>query len=169
MTVPTDTAETMQLAGHLALLQSVITSSVDGRPDERALNAAADLAERTGEGNAYGLWFGPFSVDLFRMDSLLEVGDYQSVADVAQGVDPRGHAPLRQAYFWSHYGRALARVRGRRDDAVRALRRAETISPRLIQRDQSARDVLAELLTHAKRDAAGRELRGMAYRAGLPV
>jgi hypothetical protein len=28
--------------------------------------------------------------------------------------------------------------------------------------------VLAELLTHSRRDAVGRELRGMAYRAGLP-
>lgn len=38
-----------------------------------------------------------------------------------------------------------------------------------LQRDPFARDVIAELLTHARRDAVGRELRGMAYRAGLPV
>jgi hypothetical protein len=31
------------------------------------------------------------------------------------------------------------------------------------------RSVLAELVGRAKRDAVGRELRGIAYRAGLPV
>jgi hypothetical protein len=36
-------------------------------------------------------------------------------------------------------------------------------------RNPFVRDVLAELLVRARRDAVGRELRGMAYRAGLPV
>jgi hypothetical protein len=66
-------------------------------------------------------------------------------------------------------GRALARVRGRYDDAVLAFRRAETIHPHRVQRDSFAREVLAELLVPSRRDAIGRELRGMAYRAGLPL
>ncbi|MGQ0778705.1 MAG: hypothetical protein ACT4NY_30545 [Pseudonocardiales bacterium] len=40
----------------------------------------------------------------------------------------------RQAVYWADYGRALARLRGRRDDAVRALRTAELISPARVQR-----------------------------------
>lgn len=51
-----------------------------------------------------------------------------------------------------------ARTMGRR---VRQIRQAE--------RDALVRDVLAEMLTHTRRDAVGRELRGMAYRAGLPA
>jgi hypothetical protein len=66
-------------------------------------------------------------------------------------------------------GRALARVRARHDDAVLAFRRAESISPHHVHRSPLAREVLAELLTRARRDAVGRELRGMAYRAGLSV
>ncbi len=67
------------------------------------------------------------------------------------------------------YGRALARIGGHQDDAVRALRRAERISPARVQRHPFTRDVIAELLARSRRDAADRELRGMAYRAGLPV
>ncbi|MGH3845309.1 MAG: hypothetical protein ACRDS0_28350 [Pseudonocardiaceae bacterium] len=52
---------------------------------------------------------------------------------------------------------------------MRALRQAELIVPHRVQRDPFARDVLAELLARSRRDAVGRELRGMAYRAGLPV
>ena len=72
--------------------------------------------------------------------------------------------------YWVDYGRALARVRGRHDDAVLALRRAERISPRRVHRNPYAREVLTGLLTRSDRDSpAGRELRRMAYRAGLPV
>ncbi|MBV9162019.1 MAG: hypothetical protein JO309_16025 [Pseudonocardiales bacterium] len=46
---------------------------------------------------------------------------------------------------------------------------AEKISPRRVHRNPPAREVLADLLARARRDAVGRELRGMAYRAGLPV
>jgi hypothetical protein len=52
---------------------------------------------------------------------------------------------------------------------VLALRRAEKLSPLHVARNPFVRDVLGELLTRANRDAIGRELRGLAYRAGLPV
>ncbi|MBV8995592.1 MAG: XRE family transcriptional regulator, partial [Pseudonocardiales bacterium] len=71
--------------------------------------------------------------------------------------------------YWIDYGRALARLRGRHDDAVVALRRAEEVSPLHTLRNPFVRDVIAELLVRARRDAVGRELRGLAYRAGLPV
>jgi hypothetical protein len=74
--------------------------------------------------------------------------------------------PLGQAGYWVTYGRALAlaRVRGRRDDAVAALRRAEEISPYRLYRDFFA----TELIARSREDSLGRELRGMAHRAGLP-
>jgi hypothetical protein len=51
-----------------------------------------------------------------------------------------------------------------------ALRRAELIHPQKVHRDLMVRDVIAELVARARRDSPlGRELRGMAYRAGLPV
>lgn len=171
LTVPKNTPESTQLAGMLALSHALIAAA-DSRPGDMAapLREAAELAEHTGEGTAYWLGFGPTNVGQWHMYTAREAGDHKQAAAIAAGLQPQAH-PLRlnQADYWADHGRSLARLPGRRDDAVRALRRAERISPRRIQRDQFARDTLSELLTHTHPDAVRRELRGMAYRAGLPV
>jgi hypothetical protein len=114
--------------------------------------------------------FGPTNVGLWRLNALLEIGDYERAADIAEHLNPEVHPNRsRQASYWMDYGRALAHMRGRQGDAVMALRRAEAISPLHTVRNPFVREVLAELLSRSRRDAAGRELRGMAYRAGLPV
>ncbi|MGB6164960.1 MAG: helix-turn-helix transcriptional regulator [Pseudonocardiaceae bacterium] len=159
-----------ELAGMLALSTS-LTAAADKRPTdaEAALDYAADLAERTGEGNRFSLSFGPTNVTLWRTAAVLEAKDYERAVTLAETVTPgRIQASARRAAYWMDYGRALARVR-RRDDAVLALRRAERISPDEVQRHPFVREVLGELLAKSRRDASGRELRGMAYRAGLPV
>jgi transcriptional regulator with XRE-family HTH domain len=164
---PGDDAE---LAGMLALSTS-LTAAAEKRPAdvEAALDYAADLAERTGEGNRFSLSFGPTNVTLWRIAAALEAGDYERTVALAETVTPeRIQASSRRAPYWMNYGRALARVR-RRDDSVLALRRAETISPEEVQRNPFVREVLGELLARSRRDVSGRELRGMAYRAGLPV
>ncbi|MGH8965903.1 MAG: XRE family transcriptional regulator, partial [Actinomycetes bacterium] len=171
--MPTNTPEHLQLTGHLALRGSMVAAH-DKSPAEvdTALTYAAELAQRTGEGNAFGLGFGPVNVGLYQMAGLVTVGDHERAVSIAEGLNPQ--APTnrsQQAAYWGDYGRALARVRGRRDDAVMALRRAESISPHRVLRDPITREVIAVLLAHSRRrdDALGRELRGMAYRAGLPV
>jgi hypothetical protein len=171
VTMPTSTPETMQLAGFLSLRRSVVAAADRRTSDVDApLDYAGELAERTGEGNAYGLGFGPINVDLYRISGLLEVGDHERVVSIAEGMNPQAHANRsRQVAYWADYGQALARLRGRHEDAVRALRRAELISPHRIQRNPIVREVLGELLIRSRHDAVGRELRGMAYRAGLPI
>ncbi|MGH3697634.1 MAG: helix-turn-helix domain-containing protein [Pseudonocardiaceae bacterium] len=171
VTVPTDTPQAMQLAGFLALRRSVVAAADRRISDVGApLDHAGELAQRTGEGNAYGLGFGPINVDLYRISGLLEVGDHEEVVRIAEGMNPQRHANRsRQVAYWADYGQALARLRGRHEDAVWALRRAELISPHRIQRNPIVREVLGELLTRTRRDSpAGVELRRMAYRAGLP-
>jgi transcriptional regulator with XRE-family HTH domain len=171
VTVPTSSAESMQLAGFLALRGSVVAAA-DGRLGDvdAALGYATDLANRTGEGNAYGLGFGPIKVGLYRMSGLLEVGDHERAAGVAESLDPQAHVnPSGRAAYWADYGRALARIRGRDGDAVAALRKAELISPHRIQRGPAIRELLTELVMRSRQDAVGRELRGMAYRAGLGI
>jgi transcriptional regulator with XRE-family HTH domain len=169
--VPTTTGIAEQLDGMLALSRSLVAAS-DNRPGDvtAPLEHASDLAQRTGQGNAYWLGFGPTNVEVWRMAVALEARDYPLTAGIAEGLRPEllPNASRRAAY-WTDYGRALARRRGRQDDAVRALRRAERISPARVQRHPFVREVLAELLARSRRDAVGRELRGMAYRAGLPV
>ncbi|MGH3934078.1 MAG: helix-turn-helix domain-containing protein [Pseudonocardiaceae bacterium] len=169
-TVPTDTSDRLQLDGMLALSRSLVAAA-DGRPrDMQApLDHATQLAARTGQGNAFRMGFGPVNVGLWRMAGALEADDPDTAIQVAERLNPKEHPSReRQATFWMDYGRALARIR-RRNDAVAALRTAEELFPMRVLRNPFARDVLAELLTHARRDAVGRELRGMVYRAGLPV
>jgi transcriptional regulator with XRE-family HTH domain len=170
VTVPTNTPESMQLAGMLALSQSLVAAA-DSRPGDIAapLEMATELAERTGEGNAYWMGFGPTNAGFWRMNVALEAGDHQRAVTIAEGLHPQAH-PFRgcQAMYWVDYGRSLARVRGRHDDAVRAFRRAERISPRRVYRNPYAREVLAKLASRARHDTVGEKLREMAIRAGLP-
>jgi hypothetical protein len=104
------------------------------------------------------------------MSVALEAGEHSEAAQIAQTINPDAlPSPTRVSAYYREYGRALARLPKHRDEAVMMLRRAEQISPARIRRHPFTRSVLAELLVRAKRDAVGRELRGMAYRAGLPV
>ncbi|MGH4014349.1 MAG: helix-turn-helix domain-containing protein [Pseudonocardiaceae bacterium] len=171
VTVPTNSSESMQLAGMLALSRSLVAAAKRQPADvEAALDYAGELAERTGQGNAYLMGFGPTNVGLWQMAASLEVGDHEHVIAIAERLNPREHPSReRQATYWMDYGRAQAHLRGRRDGAVRALRTAEELFPMRVLRNPFAREAIAVLLPGAKRDAVGRELRGMAYRAGLPV
>ncbi|MGH3771863.1 MAG: XRE family transcriptional regulator, partial [Pseudonocardiaceae bacterium] len=105
------------------------------------------------------------------MATVLEAGDHPRAVAIAESLRPELHPNLsRRSMYWTDYGRALARVRGRDDEAVIAFRRAEKISPGKVLRNPFARDLIGELVARRpRRDAVGRELRGMAYRAGLPV
>jgi transcriptional regulator with XRE-family HTH domain len=171
VTVPTTSQDETELAGMLALCRSLVAAA-DQRPAdvEAALDEAADLAEHTGEGNAYWLGFGPTNVGLWSMSVALEAGDHDRAVTIAEKLDPQMHPHRsRQAAYWLDYGRALARIRGRRYDAVMALRRGEMLSPLHAVRNPFVRDVLVELIIRARLEAVGGELGGMAKRAGLEV
>ncbi|MBB5153115.1 XRE family transcriptional regulator [Saccharopolyspora phatthalungensis] len=167
---PTNT-EDKQMAGSLALASALISAARKDHADRSAaLEHAAELAEQTGETNMLGYGFGPSNVAVWRMQGALEAGDYAEAAEIAETVNPDAlTVRARQAVYWRETGRALARLPKRRDGAVIMLRRAEHISPEHVHRHPFTRSTLVELLALAKRDAVGRELRGMAYRAGLHV
>jgi hypothetical protein len=163
--------ESLQVSGSMMLARSWVASVADQRADATAaLDAATELAHRTGQGNAFGLAFGPIEVAMWRVLALIEVGDHEQAVAVAETMNRDAH-PLRsrQANAWVTYARALAGVRGRHKDAVTALKRAEEIHPLEVQRNQRSRDLLAKLVTTARHDAVGVELRRMVYRAGLTV
>ena len=167
----TDTSEAMQVSGMLTLTSSLVLAA-QGDTTERAaaLDHAANLAEHTGEGNALWFGFGPSNVGVWRMSVALEAGEHAEAAKIAETVNADAlPSPTRRSAYYREYGRALARLPRQRDTAVMMLRQAELISPARIHRHPFMRSVLAELLARAKHDAVGRELRGMAYRAGLPV
>lgn len=169
--IGTRTSAEMQVSGMLALTSSLVAAASNNDAGRvSALAHAADLAERTGEGNALWFGFGPNNVGVWRMSVALEAGDHAEAARIAETVNPAALAsPTRRSAYWREYGRALARLPRQQDKAVMMLRRAERISPARIHRHPFMRSVIAELLAKAKRDAVGRELRGMAHRAGLSV
>jgi transcriptional regulator with XRE-family HTH domain len=166
-----DSPASEQLTGMLVFSESLVAAAA-GRPGDvsAALAQSDELAEHTGEGNELWFGFGPTNVAVWRMACALEAGDHAQAAQVAETVHPELiPSPQRQAAYWADYGRALARLRGRVPDAVAALRRAEQISPARIRHHPFARETVSELLMRSRRDSLGRELRGMAYRAGLHV
>ncbi len=171
---PTTTAETAGLVG-LVTASHALAAALDHRPGDVAapMDAAAELAQRfgtAGEVDSLGFVFGPVDVGYFRMWQALEADDPDQAVSIAEDVHPERHPfVVNQIYYWVNYGRALSQLRGRHDDAVRALRTAEDIFPTKVRRDPMVHEVLAVLLPGARRDAVGLELRGMAYRAGLTV
>jgi hypothetical protein len=174
LTLPATTPDTAGLVGSLAITQAYVASVSKRFSDVAApMETAAELAQRFGEAtgdDAFGFAFGPTDVGLYNMSLSLESGDPDQALSIAEGMHPERHPhSSRRAAYWVDCGRALARLRGRRDDAVMALRRAEAISPHHVHRNPLVRDVLGELVSRARHDAVGQELRSMAYRAGLPV
>jgi hypothetical protein len=53
------------------------------------------------------------------------------------------------------------------DKGIQALVTAESIAPQRVRNNVFAREAIASLLRRAQRDAAGRELRGLAWRMGV--
>ncbi|MGH3845308.1 MAG: helix-turn-helix domain-containing protein [Pseudonocardiaceae bacterium] len=106
VTVPTTTPETMQLDGMLALYRAEVAAA-DSRPGDvkPALAHADEMAERTGEGNAYWLGFGPTNTGFCRSSVALDLKDYDMAVTAAESVDPRLHSNRsRQAAYWVYYG-----------------------------------------------------------------
>jgi transcriptional regulator with XRE-family HTH domain len=170
--VGTDTNDAIQVTGMLALTSSLVAAASGDETEQlAAIEYAADLAHRTGDGgNALWLGFGPSNVGVWRMSVALEAGEHAEAAEIATSITPAAlPSPTRRSAYWREYGRALAHLPRRHDDAVLMLRRAEKISPARIHRHPFMRSILSELLAKSRDNAAGRELRGMAHRAGLPV
>jgi transcriptional regulator with XRE-family HTH domain len=168
--VPTDSSRGLQLNGMLALSRSLV-SAADGCPAESAaaLEHAAELAAHTGQGYAFFMGFGPINVGIWRMSVALECGDPDKAIRAAEALDPQEH-PYRdeRASYWIDYGRALTQVR-RREDAARALLRAEKLQPTGTLRNTRVRETLVELVSRSKDDQLGRAIRAMGWRAGLPL
>jgi hypothetical protein len=153
-------------------LSAALKSAVTGQADlaRTHLHEAAETAGRTGDGTFAGLNFGPRNVGVWRVALALELGEPDRVPELARDVDVAAIPSVgRQATFYGDVGRGLAAIRGREAQAVEALHRAEVLAPQRMRTNPFVRETLVDLLRRARRDAVGRELRGMVYRAGLPV
>ncbi|MGH3802875.1 MAG: helix-turn-helix domain-containing protein, partial [Pseudonocardiaceae bacterium] len=123
-----------------------------------------------GDGTFAGLNFGPRNVGVWRVTLALELGEPGRVVELARDVEVAAIPSAgRQATFYGDVGRGLATIRGREAQAVEALRRAEILAPQRIRAIPFVRETVSDLMRRARRDSVGRELRGLAYRMGLPA
>jgi len=163
----------MQVLGMLALSAS-LAAAVEHDADKAGdwMGEAAALAERMDDAPD-GNWmsFSATNVAVWDVAVNVECGERGgAVVELAGHVDEDklAHRRGRHAAFLADVGRGLARDRKTRGEAVRWLRRAEAAAPQWIRNNRSVQETVAVLLSQARADAGGRELRGMAARMGLP-
>jgi transcriptional regulator with XRE-family HTH domain len=133
------------------------------------LHLMAALAARmdTEVGTWANLFFGPTNVGEWRTHIALGLGEHGQALEIAKTVHPELLPKRSQAFFWSEVGRALCAVKKTRHKGVQVLLHAEHLAPQLIHNDLLVRETVAGLLRLARRDAGGRELRGLAWRMGV--
>lgn len=163
-----DGPETGQVYGMLQLVSGLIAARFQN-PDaaQGHLDEAAALADRLGQGNAYQLHFGPTNVDMWRVESAVELGEGPRAVELDRDLDPSVvHSPTREAAYWVVLGRGLAqRDDGGQDrEAVTMFLRAERLNAQGVRRDPLVREIVAAM---ARRDRSGNvDLRSLARRLG---
>jgi transcriptional regulator with XRE-family HTH domain len=162
------TPEGLQVYGMQCLTAAFSAVASGRRRDADApLAEARQVANRTGECNAFWLAFGPVNVDLWSVSIAVEAGEAGRAIEIGNRIDPRQiRIRSRRSSYYVDLGRALAQTR-RREDAMRALLEAESLAPVRVRNNPFAREIVSDLLRRAQVSAGGVELRGMAHRMGV--
>ena len=165
-----DCDDALQACGmlHLSAAQAA-GAQADRDTAATHLAEAAPLAARMDtEVGTWADWrFGPAKVGMRKTSIAVELGEHGQALEAAKTVHPELLAPVQQAEFWAEVGRALVAEKKTREKAVRVLVHAEHLAPQRIRHDVFVRETVADLLRKVRRDAAGRELRGLAWRLGV--
>jgi transcriptional regulator with XRE-family HTH domain len=166
-----DSGDALQAYGMLHLSAALAASAqAESATAATHLQEASALAARmdTEVGTWAHLWFGPTNVGIWKTSLALEIGEHGQALEAAKTVHPELlPGGVRQAEFWAEVGRALVATKKTREKGVRVLLHAEQLAPQLIRTDVFVRETVADLLRQARRDAGGRELRGLAWRMGV--
>ncbi|MGH3829189.1 MAG: helix-turn-helix domain-containing protein [Pseudonocardiaceae bacterium] len=163
--------EAVQACGMLQL-SAALAAAAQADPDTAAthLREASALAARmdTEVGTWAHLWFGATNVGIWKTSLAVELSEHGHAVRAATAVHPELlPGTSRQAEFWADLGRALIVGKKTQEKGVRVLLHAEQLAPQRIRHDVFIRETIADLLRQARRDAGGRELRGLAWRMGV--
>jgi hypothetical protein len=133
------------------------------------LDEAAALADGLDDevGAFANLRFGWTIVGTWRVSVATELGEGGRVAELARDVHPEVIPASRQSVCWADLGCGLVTERRTRDQGMPALIHAEAITPQRIRNNVFVRETVTDLLRQARRDAGGRELRGLTWRMGI--
>lgn len=150
------------------LLATAFCSEMLGDDPESALLEAQESADRIDPQNAFWLNFSRVNVELWRTSIALEAGDHIKAAEIAAHVRPEDIPTKgRRIRFLIDHARALHGLRGRDDEVTHLLRQAEKLGATRTRHNIWAREIVSEMVLRARRDAGGRELRGLADRMGM--
>src|SRR5262249_30168150 len=121
-----------------------------------------------GERPAPWEYFGPANVGTWRAMLAVEAGEPARALEHAAAVDLNALKRERTAALYVDVARAHHQL-GRDHDrqALAAMRQAEKLLPVRVRASPWARDLVETMLARSRREAGGRELRGLAYRMGL--
>jgi transcriptional regulator with XRE-family HTH domain len=162
----------LQVLGMITLTASLAAASTpNGQRTAHWLGEATAIASRVPDEPARGwMSFSAANVSAWRLAISVERGESGgAVRDLARDVNLslfESRSP-RRATVLADVGRGLAREHRTRSDAVTWLRQAEAANPQMIRNSAVVRETVAFLLNRATA-SAGRELRGMAARMGVP-
>lgn len=163
-----DDALAHQVYGMLRLT-AALACSVQGNHAGAAdhVAEAARIAAPLGDRPAAFGRFGPANVGVWRTSLLVEAGNAGEALACADQARPAMLASnLRRAGLEIERARAHAML-GRDAEAIASLRQAERLSPVMVPHNAMARELVADMLTRARREAGGRDLRGLAWRMNL--
>jgi transcriptional regulator with XRE-family HTH domain len=158
--------EAMSLWGAMTLQRAIIAARTGAAQAAYGhLERARQMAARLGTGlNVYNTEFGPANVELFEIAVAVELGDAGRALRAAEAVDPTGLSGERRTRMLMDVARAHAQRR-QVDQAVAALRQAESIAPELLHGHYLVRQIVSDLLT--MQDPPGEELRALSVRLGI--
>lgn len=166
-----DDPNVLQAAGALHL-NAALVKAAQGEADQARdhVAEATDLANRLPEhtDNFGWLHFSANAAGIWRVSLGTELGEGAKVTEYARTVRLEAiEGKARRAAFLKDIGCALVSEKRTWDKGVQTLSEAERIAPQLIRNNPFVRDVVSAQLRRARRDAGGRELRGLAWRMGI--
>jgi transcriptional regulator with XRE-family HTH domain len=148
-----------------AALACAVQDDHRGAADHAA--EAARLADRDGERPEAWELFGPANVGVWRTSLAVEAGEAEAALTYAGQVQPRDLASHnRRAGLRLEKARAYAML-GKDAQAIQEVRQAEHLAPAQTRNNPYIRDLVQDMLTRARREAGGRDLRGLAWRMNL--
>ena len=150
-------------------LSAALACAVDGDhqgADEHGAESARVAGPLGDRPDAFEL-FGLANVGVWRTSLAVEAGNAEAALAHAAAVEPRALASAnRRAALRLEKARAKAML-GDDRGAITELRQAERLSPAQVRNHPLVREMVAHMLDSARREAGGRELRGLAWRMGL--
>lgn len=155
--------------GHLTAAMSAAARG-DTATAKEHLDDAERMAARAPVADSWGLAtlnFTEANVGIWRVAIGTEVGEGGKVAELGRNVEWWSLPLSRQGAFWMDFGRGLMQDRKSADAGLRAILKAESLTPQQVRNNVFVREAVTAQLRKARRDAGGRELRGLAWRMGV--